>query len=106
MINMHPTFTEIENAYIYLREFEDTRIATLINRIEALKFERYIQFNQVLAPMCIGCDAPDHVMEEYLYLMNPIQTELIQESAFNESYINEPYASIYNPGSKSHPNFI
>ena len=77
MINMHPTFTEIENAYLYSREFEDTRVATLTNRIEALEFKRHIQFNQVLAPMCIGCNAPDHVMKECPYLMNLIQTELI-----------------------------
>ena len=70
MINMHPTFIEIEDAYIYSREFEDTRIATLTNRIEALEYERHIQFNQVLAPMCIGCDAPDHFMEDCLCLMN------------------------------------
>ena len=106
MINMHPTFTEIKNTYLYLREFEDTRVATLTNRIEILEFKRHIQFNQVLAPMCIGCNAPDHVVEEYLYLMNPTQTELIQESAFNESYINEPYVPIYNPRSESRPNFI
>ena len=105
MINMHPTFTEIENAYIYSREFEDIRVATLINRIEALEYERHIQFNQVLAPMCIGCDALDHVVEECPYLMKPVQTELIQKSTFNESYINEPYAPIYNLGSGSHPNF-
>ena len=35
MINMHPTFTKIENAYLYSREFEDTRVVTLTNRIEA-----------------------------------------------------------------------
>ena len=38
---MHPTFTEIEDAYVYSREFEDTRITILINRIEALEFERH-----------------------------------------------------------------
>ena len=35
MINMHSTFTEIENIY----EFEDTRVATLTNRTEALEYE-------------------------------------------------------------------
>ena len=75
MINMHPTFIEIENTYTYSREFEDTRIATLTNRIEVLEFRKHIQVNQVLASMCIGCDALDHVVEECLYLMNPTQTE-------------------------------
>ena len=71
---MHPTFTEIEDAYIYSREFEDTTIATLTNRIEALEFERHIQLNHVLTPMCIGCDRPDHVVE-CPYLMNPTHTD-------------------------------
>ena len=50
MINMHPTFSKIEDAYVYSRKFEDTRITTLTNKIEALEFERHIQLNQVLHP--------------------------------------------------------
>ena len=46
---MHLTFTKIEDAYIYTKEFENTRIASLTSKIETLKFKRYIQFNQVLA---------------------------------------------------------
>ena len=96
MINTYPTFTRIEDAYIYSKKFEDTIIATLISRIEVLEFERHIQFNQVLAPMCIGCDAPDHVVEECPYLMSSTQNRFIQESVFNERYMNEPYTPTYN----------
>ena len=69
---MHLTFTKIKNAYLYSREFEDTKVATLTNRIEALEFKKHIQFNQVIAPMCIGCDAPDHIVE-CPYLMSLTQ---------------------------------
>ena len=66
MINMHPILTEIKDAYIYTREFEDNRITILINRIEVLEFERHIQFNQVLAPICTRCDASDYIVESVL----------------------------------------
>ena len=97
-INMHPTFTGIEDAYIYLREFEATRIATLTSRIEALEFEKHIQFNQVLAPMCTGCNVSDHIVEECPYLMSLNQNGFTWKSAFNERHMNKPYALTYNRG--------
>ena len=41
MINMHPTFTGIENAYIYPRESLGAKTVASTNKIKALEFERH-----------------------------------------------------------------
>ena len=92
MINMHSIFIEIEDAYIYTKEFGHTRITTLTSRIETLEFKRSIQFNQVLASICIGYDAPNHVVEECPYLISPTKNGFPHRSAFNKKYMNELYA--------------
>jgi hypothetical protein len=130
MINMHSTFTGTEDAYSYPRESLKAKIAASANKIKALEFERHFQFNQVLTPMCIacdapdhvveecpflnhepapictGCDAPDHIVEECPYLMSPIQNRFTQGVAAYESYMNEPHAPTHTPGYGHHPNFM
>ena len=54
--------------------------------------------------MCNGCSAPDHVLEECL-LMNPTENGYAQVNATFQSPMNNPYALIYNPGWRNHPNF-
>lgn len=50
------------------------------------------------APICIGCDVPDHRVEECPFLERSIQTEFMYRGAVNREYMNEPYMPTYNPG--------
>ena len=61
--------------------------------------------NQVSAPMCNKCNAPDHVLEEYPLLMNPIENRYAQVNATYQRPMNNPYAPTYNPRWRNHPNF-
>ena len=45
----------------------EAKIATLTRRLEALELQRPANVNQISAPMCKGCNAPDHVLEECSY---------------------------------------
>lgn len=81
------------------------KIATLTYRIEALELQGYIQVNQVLVPMCNGCNALDHVMEECPFMMTPVKNGMAQVNTTYRRPIKEPYASIYNPRWRNHPNF-
>ena len=55
--------------------------------------------------MCNGCDAPDHILEEYPSLGNPIENGFAQENTAYQRPTNDPYAPIYNLGWRNYPNF-
>ena len=78
----------------------EAKIATLTRRLEALELQRPANVNQISAPMCKGCNAPDHVLEECSY-----SNECAQVNATYQGPLNNPYAPTYNPGWRNHPNF-
>ena len=55
--------------------------------------------------MCNIRSAPDHVFEECPFLMNPIEKGCVQINTTYQRSVNNPYAPIYNPGLRNHPNF-
>ena len=82
----------------------EAKIATLTRRLENLELQRSPIMDQVSTPMCNGCSAPDHVLEECLR-MNPTENGYAQVNATFQSLMNNPYASIYNPEWRNYPNF-
>ena len=83
----------------------EAKIASLIRRVENLELNRPVSVSQVSAPMCNGCNASDHVLEECSFLMTPIESGCAQANVAYQKPINNLYATTYNPGWRNHLNF-
>ena len=76
----------------------DAKIETLTRRLEALELQKSVSVNQIFAPICNACSAPDHVLEECPFLMNPIENRCAQVNTIYQKPVNNFYAPTYNPG--------
>ena len=56
----------------------EAKIATLTCRLEALELQRLASVNRVSTPMCNGCNAPDHILEECPLPMNQLDNGCTQ----------------------------
>jgi len=64
------------------------------------------QVNQTFVPSCFNCQSPTHVMEDCLFLPNPLMNSKEQQlNATYQQQRHDPYAPTYNPWWKNHPNF-
>ena len=66
----------------------------MIRRIEALELKEHTQVNQVSTSTCNECNATDHTIERYPFLMGPIKNEVAQVNAAYQRPIN---ASMHQP---------
>ena len=87
----------------------EAKIATLMQRIEALETKELANVNQINPPPIhnLGfsyCQAPNHVFKE----CSIFQTHQVPPEHMNVAYLrppHNPYSQTYNPVWRNHPNF-